>query len=91
MFGTKNAKIISFWSPDLHSVTCNISMNFNESVPSSRVSSCLSELYQSLANLIGWSDKVMLKGVNLEDKETITSATNMIKAVLDGVKVSFHL
>lgn len=53
---------------------------------SSRVSSCLSELYQSLANLIGWSDKVMLKGVNLEDKETITSATNMIKAVLDGVK-----
>lgn len=69
--------MISFWCP--------------ESVPSSRVSSCLSELYQSLANLIGWSDKVMLKGVNLEDKETITSATNMIKAVLDGVKVSFHL
>lgn len=58
----------------------------NKILSSSKVSSCLSELYQSLANLIGWSDKVMLEGVNLEDKETITAATNMIKAVLDGVK-----
>nr|XP_055024016.1 rap guanine nucleotide exchange factor 1 isoform X4 [Misgurnus anguillicaudatus] len=58
----------------------------NKILSSSKVSSCLSELYQSLANLIGWSDKVMLEGVNLEDKETITTATNMIKAVLDGVK-----
>ncbi|XP_056319968.1 rap guanine nucleotide exchange factor 1 isoform X3 [Danio aesculapii] len=53
---------------------------------SSRVSSCLSRLYQSLANLIRWSDQVMLEGVNLEDKDTITTVTNVIKAVLDGVK-----
>ncbi|XP_026100850.1 rap guanine nucleotide exchange factor 1-like isoform X2 [Carassius auratus] len=52
---------------------------------SSRVSSCLSRLYQSLANLIRWSDQVML-GVNLEDKETIATVTTVIKAVLDGVK-----
>ncbi|XP_051950627.1 rap guanine nucleotide exchange factor 1 isoform X2 [Xyrauchen texanus] len=53
---------------------------------SSRVSSCLNRLYQSLANLIRWSDQVMLEGVNLEDKETITTVTTVIKAVLDGVK-----
>uniref|UniRef100_A0A673MEX8 CRK SH3-binding GNRP n=1 Tax=Sinocyclocheilus rhinocerous TaxID=307959 RepID=A0A673MEX8_9TELE len=54
---------------------------------SSRVSSCLSRLYQSLANLIRWSDQVMLEGVNLEDKETVATVTTVIKAVLDGVKV----
>uniref|UniRef100_A0A8C2HXI7 Rap guanine nucleotide exchange factor (GEF) 1a n=1 Tax=Cyprinus carpio TaxID=7962 RepID=A0A8C2HXI7_CYPCA len=53
---------------------------------SSRVSSCLSRLYQSLANLIRWSDQVMLEGVNLEDKETVATVTTVIKAVLDGVK-----
>ncbi|XP_051509696.1 rap guanine nucleotide exchange factor 1-like isoform X1 [Myxocyprinus asiaticus] len=53
---------------------------------SSRVSSCLNRLYQSLANLILWSDQVMLEGVNLEDKETIATVTTVIKAVLDGVK-----
>ncbi|XP_042585357.1 rap guanine nucleotide exchange factor 1-like [Cyprinus carpio] len=53
---------------------------------SSKVSSCLSRLYQSLANLIRWSDQVMLEGVNLEDKETVTTVTTVIKAVLDGVK-----
>ncbi|XP_051965324.1 rap guanine nucleotide exchange factor 1-like isoform X2 [Xyrauchen texanus] len=53
---------------------------------SSRVSSCLNRLYQSLANLIRWSDQVMLEGVNLEDKETIATVTTVIKAVLDGVK-----
>ncbi|XP_016095996.1 rap guanine nucleotide exchange factor 1-like [Sinocyclocheilus grahami] len=52
----------------------------------SRVSSCLSRLYQSLANLIRWSDQVMLEGVNLEDKETVATVTTVIKAVLDGVK-----
>ncbi|XP_016323720.1 rap guanine nucleotide exchange factor 1-like, partial [Sinocyclocheilus anshuiensis] len=56
------------------------------SVTSSRVSSCLSRLYQSLANLIRWSDQVMLEGVNLEDKETVATVTTVIKAVLDGVK-----
>uniref|UniRef100_A0A671PI58 CRK SH3-binding GNRP n=1 Tax=Sinocyclocheilus anshuiensis TaxID=1608454 RepID=A0A671PI58_9TELE len=53
---------------------------------SSKVSSCLSRLYQSLANLIRWSDQVMLEGVNLEDKETVTTVTTVIKAVLDDVK-----
>lgn len=44
-------------------------------------------MYQSLGNLIRWSDQVMLEGVNLEDKETIVTVTTVIKAVLDGVKV----
>ncbi|XP_048064963.1 rap guanine nucleotide exchange factor 1 isoform X3 [Megalobrama amblycephala] len=57
-----------------------------KTMSSSRVSSCLSRLYQSLANLIRWSDQVMLEGVNLEDKEIVTTVTNVIKAVLDGVK-----
>uniref|UniRef100_A0A8C7N8V8 CRK SH3-binding GNRP n=1 Tax=Oncorhynchus kisutch TaxID=8019 RepID=A0A8C7N8V8_ONCKI len=54
---------------------------------SSAVSSCLNRVYQSLGNLIRWSDQVMLEGVNLEDKETIVTVTTVIKAVLDGVKV----
>uniref|UniRef100_A0A8C7CVR6 Rap guanine nucleotide exchange factor 1 n=1 Tax=Oncorhynchus kisutch TaxID=8019 RepID=A0A8C7CVR6_ONCKI len=54
---------------------------------SSGVSSCLNRVYQSLGNLIRWSDQVMLEGVNLEDKETIFTVTTVIKAVLDGVKV----
>ncbi|CDQ66357.1 unnamed protein product [Oncorhynchus mykiss] len=54
---------------------------------SSGVSSCLNRVYQSLGNLIRWSDQVMLEGVNLEDKETIVTVTTVIKAVLDGVKV----
>ncbi|XP_058842934.1 rap guanine nucleotide exchange factor 1b isoform X9 [Acipenser ruthenus] len=52
---------------------------------SSAVSSCHNRVYQSLANLIRWSDQVMLEGVNLDDKETVT-VTVVIKAVLDGVK-----
>uniref|UniRef100_A0A673XWA3 CRK SH3-binding GNRP n=1 Tax=Salmo trutta TaxID=8032 RepID=A0A673XWA3_SALTR len=55
---------------------------------SSAVSSCLNRVYQSLGNLIRWSDQVMLEGVNLEDKETIVTVTTVIKAVLDGVKVN---
>ncbi|XP_039767709.1 rap guanine nucleotide exchange factor 1 isoform X7 [Ornithorhynchus anatinus] len=53
---------------------------------SSAISSCYSRVYQSLANLIRWSDQVMLEGVNLEDKEMVTTVTGVIKAVLDGVK-----
>lgn len=56
------------------------------SLLSSAVSSCHNRVYQSLANLIRWSDQVMLEGVNLDDKETVT-VTVVIKAVLDGVKV----
>jgi len=54
---------------------------------SSALSSCYSRVYQSLANLIRWSDQVMLEGVNSEDKETVTTVKGVIKAVLDGVKV----
>ncbi|XP_078502305.1 rap guanine nucleotide exchange factor 1 isoform X1 [Lissotriton helveticus] len=53
---------------------------------SSAVSSCYSRVYQSLANLIRWSDQVMLEGVNSEDKEVVSTVREVIKAVLDGVK-----
>ncbi|KAK2495405.1 hypothetical protein MC885_013779 [Smutsia gigantea] len=53
---------------------------------SSALSSCYSRVYQSLANLIRWSDQVMLEGVNSEDKEMVTSVKGVIRAVLDGVK-----
>nr|XP_019584448.1 PREDICTED: rap guanine nucleotide exchange factor 1 isoform X9 [Rhinolophus sinicus] len=53
---------------------------------SSALSSCYSRVYQSLANLIRWSDQVMLEGVNSEDKEMVTTVRGVIKAVLDGVK-----
>ncbi|XP_040461900.1 rap guanine nucleotide exchange factor 1 isoform X6 [Falco naumanni] len=53
---------------------------------SSAISSCYSRVYQSLANLIRWSDQVMLEGVNSEDKEMVTTVKGVIKAVLDGVK-----
>lgn len=54
---------------------------------SSALSSCHSRVYQSLANLIRWADQVMLDGIDLDDKENVASVTNVIKAVLDGVKV----
>ncbi|XP_066466652.1 rap guanine nucleotide exchange factor 1 [Tiliqua scincoides] len=53
---------------------------------SSAVSSCYSRVYQSLGNLIRWSDQVMLEGVNSEDKEVVNTVKGVIKAVLDGVK-----
>ncbi|XP_056361338.1 rap guanine nucleotide exchange factor 1 isoform X3 [Oenanthe melanoleuca] len=53
---------------------------------SSAISSCYSRVYQSLANLIRWSDQVMLEGLNSEDKEMVTTVKDVIKAVLDGVK-----
>lgn len=55
---------------------------------SSALSSCHNRVYQSLANLIRWADQVMLDGIDLEDKENVASVTSVIKAVLDGVKVS---
>ena len=55
---------------------------------SSALSSCHNRVYQSLANLIRWSDQVMLDGIDLEDKENVVAVTTVIKAVLDGVKVS---
>ncbi|KAL2100180.1 hypothetical protein ACEWY4_004574 [Coilia grayii] len=53
---------------------------------SSALSSCHNRVYQSLANLVRWSDDVMLKGIDLSDKETVVTVTTVIKAVLDGVK-----
>ncbi|XP_056146179.1 rap guanine nucleotide exchange factor 1b isoform X1 [Lampris incognitus] len=53
---------------------------------SSALSSCHNRVYQSLANLIRWSDQVMLDGIDLEDKENVIAVTTVIKAVLDGVK-----
>ncbi|XP_077479025.1 rap guanine nucleotide exchange factor 1b isoform X3 [Stigmatopora argus] len=53
---------------------------------SSALSSCHNRVYQSLANLIRWADQVMLDGIDLDDKDNVTSVTNVIKAVLDGVK-----
>nr|XP_056716018.1 rap guanine nucleotide exchange factor 1 isoform X5 [Euleptes europaea] len=53
---------------------------------SSAISSCYSRVYQSLANLVRWSDQVMLEGVNSEDKEVVNTVKGVIKAVLDGVK-----
>ncbi|XP_026052656.1 rap guanine nucleotide exchange factor 1-like isoform X1 [Carassius auratus] len=53
---------------------------------SSAVSSCHNRVYQSLANLIRWSDRVMLEGIDLDDKDTVATVTTVIKAVLDGVK-----
>lgn len=59
-----------------------------DSFLSSALSSCHNRVYQSLANLIRWADQVMLDGIDLEDKENVASVTSVIKAVLDGVKVS---
>ncbi|CAL8326509.1 unnamed protein product [Boreogadus saida] len=53
---------------------------------SSALSSCHNRVYQSLANLIRWSDQVMLDGIDLDDKENVVAVTTVIKAVLDGVK-----
>ncbi|XP_018584300.1 rap guanine nucleotide exchange factor 1-like isoform X2 [Scleropages formosus] len=53
---------------------------------SSAVTSSQSRVYQSLANLIRWSDTVMINSVTLEDKESVTSVKTLIKAVLDSVK-----
>lgn len=73
-------------SRDSHALDCQCS--YNSSLPSSSaLSSCYSRVYQSLANLIRWSDQVMLEGVNSEDKEMVTTVKGVIKAVLDGVKV----
>uniref|UniRef100_A0AAY5ELN5 CRK SH3-binding GNRP n=1 Tax=Electrophorus electricus TaxID=8005 RepID=A0AAY5ELN5_ELEEL len=61
------------------------------SLHSSAIASCHNRVYQSLANLIRWSDQVMLEGIDLDDKDTVTTVTAVIKAVLDGVKVSLIL
>ncbi|XP_051537385.1 rap guanine nucleotide exchange factor 1-like [Myxocyprinus asiaticus] len=53
---------------------------------SSAMSSCHNRVYQSLANLIRWSDQVMLEGVDFDDKDTVATVTTVIKGVLDGVK-----
>ncbi|KAF1389840.1 hypothetical protein PFLUV_G00077730 [Perca fluviatilis] len=53
---------------------------------SKTVSSCLTRLYRSLAQLIRWVDQVMLQGVAHGNKEFTASVTTVIRAVLDSVK-----
>ncbi|XP_074527406.1 rap guanine nucleotide exchange factor 1-like [Halichoeres trimaculatus] len=52
---------------------------------SKTISSCLTRLYQSVAQLIRWTDQVMLQSV-AQDKDSKAKATEAIKRVLDGVK-----
>ncbi|XP_054467252.1 LOW QUALITY PROTEIN: rap guanine nucleotide exchange factor 1 [Anoplopoma fimbria] len=53
---------------------------------SKTVSSCLTRLYLSLAQLIRWADQLMLQGVAHGNKDSMASVTVVIRAVLDGVK-----
>ncbi|KAG7490856.1 rap guanine nucleotide exchange factor 1-like [Solea senegalensis] len=53
---------------------------------SKTISTCLTHLYRSLAELIHWADLVILQGVSNDDQESTSSSTTVIRAVLDGVK-----
>ncbi|XP_031695012.1 rap guanine nucleotide exchange factor 1-like isoform X2 [Anarrhichthys ocellatus] len=53
---------------------------------SETVSACLTRLYLSLARLIRWADRVMLRGIAHGNKDSTASVTVEIRAVLDGVK-----
>ncbi|XP_040897545.1 rap guanine nucleotide exchange factor 1-like [Toxotes jaculatrix] len=53
---------------------------------SKTISACLTRLYLSLAQLIRWTDQMMLQGVAHDNKESTVSVTMVIRAVLDGVK-----
>ncbi|KAG7269005.1 hypothetical protein CRUP_033497 [Coryphaenoides rupestris] len=46
------------------------------------VTSCLSGLYSSLAQLVHWADQLMLQGIVQEEKDAIAT----VAVVLDGVK-----
>ncbi|XP_078685603.1 rap guanine nucleotide exchange factor 1-like isoform X6 [Branchiostoma floridae x Branchiostoma belcheri] len=50
---------------------------------SSVIMSCHNQVYQSLANLIRWSDQVLLEEGEISNKE---AANEVIHAVVDGVK-----
>lgn len=83
----KSSTLVTFDSISIISFCSFFSQLFPPLPFSSAISSCYSRVYQSLANLIRWSDQVMLEGVNSEDKEMVTTVKGVIKAVLDGVKV----
>ncbi|XP_034547376.1 rap guanine nucleotide exchange factor 1-like [Notolabrus celidotus] len=53
---------------------------------SKTISSCLTRLYQSVAQLIRWTDQVMLQGVAQDNKDSKAGVTKEIRRVLDGVK-----
>ncbi|XP_026198404.1 rap guanine nucleotide exchange factor 1 isoform X2 [Anabas testudineus] len=53
---------------------------------SKTISTCLTRLYRSLAQLIRWTDQVMMQGVAHDNKESTASVTTVIRSVLDGVK-----
>lgn len=70
----------------------DLSDSCSDSVPvcplcSVAVSSCLTRLYCSVAELIRWADQVILQGVAHDNKESAASVTTLIRAVLDGIKV----
>ncbi|KAL7980946.1 hypothetical protein Chor_002100, partial [Crotalus horridus] len=62
-------------SPPL--LTSNFFFHFH----SSAITSCYSRVYQSLGNLIRWSDQVMLEGINSEDKEVVN--TELVKLTIE--------
>ncbi|XP_055368005.1 rap guanine nucleotide exchange factor 1 [Betta splendens] len=53
---------------------------------SKTISTCPARLYQSLAQLIRWTDQVVMQGVTHNNKESKASVTTVIRSVLDGVK-----
>ncbi|XP_041856173.1 rap guanine nucleotide exchange factor 1-like isoform X2 [Melanotaenia boesemani] len=59
---------------------------------SKTVSACLTRLYRSLAQLMRWADRVvMLQGISHDNEDSSESATTVIRAVLDSVKVLVRL
>ncbi|KAM7390943.1 hypothetical protein PAMP_021671 [Pampus punctatissimus] len=53
---------------------------------SKTVSACLTRLHHSLAQLIHWTDQVMLQGLIPDKKESKASVTTVITSILNGVK-----
>ncbi|XP_005755530.1 rap guanine nucleotide exchange factor 1-like [Pundamilia nyererei] len=53
---------------------------------SKTVAACLARLYRSLAQLIHWTDQVMLQSVSHDNKESTESVTKVIRTLLDNVK-----
>lgn len=53
---------------------------------SSLMLSASNQVYQSLANLIRWSDNILLYGEKAAEKENVVE---IVQAVRDAVKVTF--
>jgi len=70
-----------------NTTTCNLCPPVLHVVSSKTVTSCLSGLYSSLAQLVHWADQLMLQGIVQEEKDAIATVAVVTRAVLDGVKV----